>query len=141
MTKFRFYTPIDIRFSDLDPQWHVNNSRTVSFLEQARILYFKGLGLWDGKSFLQLGQILADTHISYRKPILFDQKVRVGVCVDRIGNKSLHLAYQVEDAQTGEVLATAETVNIAYDYATQSSLRVPDEWRRRITDFEQGKGS
>ncbi|MBI4927465.1 MAG: acyl-CoA thioesterase, partial [Anaerolineae bacterium] len=33
MPDFHFSIPIDIRYGDLDPQWHVNNARTVSLIE------------------------------------------------------------------------------------------------------------
>lgn len=138
MTTFRFYHPIEIRYADLDPQWHVNNTKFLVYIEHARMLYFKELGLWDGKSFLDLGQILADTHIAYRCPILYGQKIHIGVRMTRIGNKSIHLAYQIEDIESGEILATAETVNVYYDYRSQRSHPVPDEWRKKITAFEKG---
>jgi hypothetical protein len=51
MNEFRFYHPIEVRYSDLDPQGHVNNAKFLTYLEQARIEYIGKLGLWDGSSF------------------------------------------------------------------------------------------
>jgi acyl-CoA thioester hydrolase len=138
MDTFRFYIPIDIRYADLDPQWHVNNIKFLVFIEQARLEYFLKLGLWDGKSFLNLGNILADTHIAYLSPIVYGQKIRVGVRMSHIGNKSIHLAYKIEDTETGKALATAESVSVAYDYRSQTSCPVPDEWREKMTAYENG---
>jgi len=138
MSKFHFYHPVDVRYGDLDPQWHVNNTRFLNYLEDARIAYIMNLSLWDGQSFLDLGTILADTHIAYLSPIVFGEKIRVGVRVASIGNKSLKFEYQIENAENGEIKAKAETVQVAYDYAAKTSRRVPDEWREKITQFEQG---
>ena len=136
MRTFRFYHSIQVRYADLDPQWHVNNTRFLTFIEQARLEYLQLLGLWDGHSFLALGIIIADVHVSYLKPIVLGQKVRVGVRVARIGNKSINFENVIEDEASGEVLATGEVVAVAYDFRTNQTIPVPEEWRTKINEFE-----
>lgn len=136
MSDFHFYLPIQIRYADLDPQWHVNNTRTLVFIEQARFDYLRHLNLWDGVDFFDLGLIVADVHMAYLAPIELEQKIRVGARVSRIGTKSLTFEYRVEEEATGKVLATAETVMVAYDYHRHTSIPVPADWRQKITTFE-----
>lgn len=140
MSAFRFTYPIQVRYGDLDPQWHVNNANFLTFIEQARFAYLVHLGLFDGESFLDLGLIVADVHIAYRAPISVGTDVRVALRVSRIGNKSLTFEYQVEDATGGTLFARAENVMVAYDYRSQTSQPVPDEWRRVISEFEALEG-
>ncbi len=137
MSEFRFYQPIEVRYGDLDPQGHVNNARYLTYLEQARIGYIKHLGLWQGGSFLDIGIILADSHITFRAPILFDQQVRVGVRVTRLGNKSLTMEYAIEEAQKCLELASASTVLVAYDYRSGTTIPIPENWRREMIAFEK----
>ncbi len=136
MSAFRFYYPIQVRYGDLDPQWHVNNARFLTFLEQTRFAYLLELGLFDGKSFLDLGLIVADIHIAYLAPIMLEEKIRVGLRVARIGNKSLTLEYLMENETTGEAKARAEIIMVSYDYHTRQSVPVRTEWREKITAFE-----
>lgn len=136
MPDFRLYLPIEVRYGDLDPQWHVNNARFLSYLEHARFEYLQQAGLWDGKNFLEVGLIVADVHIAYLAPIELNQKVQVGIRVTKVGNKSMHFEYRIEDMESGASLASAETVMVAYDYPTKSSKPVPDEWRKKIAEFE-----
>lgn len=137
MPPFRFSTPIQVRYSDLDVQWHVNNARFLSFLEQARFEYLIQLGLFDGQSFHEIGMILADMHIAYLNPIDPGQKIEVALRVSRLGNKSIHFAYEIRDAESGQVKARAESVNVAYNYHTRTSQPVPALWRDRISQFEE----
>jgi acyl-CoA thioester hydrolase len=137
MEPYRFYYPIQVRYGDLDPQWHVNNAHFLTFLEQARFAYLIELGLFDGHSFFDVGLIVADVHIAYLLPIDLQQKVRIGMRVMRIGNKSLTLEAQVEEEGSGSVLAKAETVMVAYDYRKQTSKTVPVEWRAAISSYEK----
>ncbi len=136
MTKYNLYIPIQVRYSDLDAQWHVNNAKFMSYIEQARFEYLVKLGLFDGKSFEDLKAIVADVHIAYKAPIMLGQNVRVGVRVAHIGNKSLQFEYQIEDADDGSILATCENVMVAYDFHTHTSQPVSDQWRQAISAFE-----
>ncbi|HEB66003.1 MAG TPA: acyl-CoA thioesterase [Chloroflexi bacterium] len=136
MSAFRFFQDITVRYGDLDPQGHVNNARYLTYLEQARIGYIQALGLWDGHSFFSIGFILATAEITYKAPILLGQKVRVGVRVSRLGNKSMTMVYAIQDGETGDELASAETVLVAYDYRTSATIPLPDRWREAIRRFE-----
>lgn len=137
MPGIRYFHPIEVRYGDLDPQGHVNNARFLTYLEQARVNYVRNLGLWRGDSFLEIGFILADMHIKFRAPILFTQNIKVGACVARLGNKSLDMHYQILDADSEKVLATATSVLVTYDYHSGQTIPIPDHWRQAISQFEE----
>jgi acyl-CoA thioester hydrolase len=141
MSAYRFYHPIEVRYGDLDPQGHVNNARYLTYMEQARVAYIRRLGLWDGGSFLSIGIILADAHLTFRQPVLFGQAVRVGVRVTHLGNKSLKMEYALEDAQNGQELASGSTVLVAFDYHAGRTILIPGTWRRAIAAFDELEGS
>jgi acyl-CoA thioester hydrolase len=136
MDEFKFHLPLQLRYGDLDPQWHVNNVRTLALFEHARFSYLMELGLFDGKSFFDLELIVADVHVSYLAPIELGQTISAGVRVARIGNKSLVFEYQIVENTSGLVLAKAETVMVAYDYHNHQSIPVPASWREKIGAFE-----
>jgi acyl-CoA thioester hydrolase len=137
MEKFRFYLPIQVRYGDLDPQRHVNNSRFFTYMEQARISYFQHLGLWDGVDFDDLGAILLETKITFHEPIAYGQSIRVGVRTEKMGNKSLGMITVIEDTDSGKVIARGDSVLVAYDYCSGQSMVIPDEWRKVVKEFEE----
>jgi acyl-CoA thioester hydrolase len=137
MSPFFFKYPIQIRYGDLDPQWHLNNAHTVILIEQSRTAYLRKLELWDGQDFFNLGLIVADIHVAYLAPVALEQHVQIGVRVAKIGNKSLTMEYLMEDQDTLQPLARAETIMVAFDYHTHQSIQVPDDWRQKIRDFEK----
>jgi acyl-CoA thioester hydrolase len=135
MTTFRFSCPIKVRYADLDAQGHVNNAAYFSYMEQARFEYMQALGVWrPGDDFLSLGTILAEAGCTYKKPIQIGQTVEVGVRITRLGNKSYDTEYRL--TVNGEEVATGRSVQVAYDYRTQRSVRIPDEWREKIRALE-----
>ena len=136
MPSYNFYYPVQVRYSDLDPQWHVNNARYLSYLEQARLAYIMNLGHFDGEHFFDLGLIVADVHIAYVAPIHLTEKIRVGMKVTRLGNKSLNVENLIDNETTGEVKARAEVILVTYDYNQSKSIPIPQQLRQAITAFE-----
>ncbi len=136
MTDFRYHHLIEVRYGDLDPQGHVNNARYLTYMEQARVGYLLHLGLWDGQSFLDIGIIIAEARVTFRRPIHLGQQVRVGVRVSRLGNKSFPIQYRLEDAATGDLLAEGETIQVCYDYHSGRTVPIPEAWRQTIAAFE-----
>ena len=136
MPSFRYYQPLQLRYSDIDAQGHVNNARYITFTEYARSRYLTEVGLWDGRSFMDLDLIVADTHISYLAPIKLSQRIRVGTRVSKIGTKSMVFEFQIEDGDNGKVMATGETVMVCYDYNVGATKRVSDGWRTKISLYE-----
>ena len=137
MSDFRFYHPIEIRYGDLDPQGHLNNAKHLTYFEQARIHYMIELGLFTkDQSFMQIGVIVADVHITYLEPIYFGQNIKVGVHAAKLGTKSMTWEQNIVDADTGRELARGEVIIVTYDYKDEKTIPVPQEWRERITAFE-----
>jgi acyl-CoA thioester hydrolase len=137
MGDFHFYHPIEVRYGDLDPQGHVNNAKHLTYFEQARIAYMIELGLFTkDQSFMEIGIILADVHITYLEPVYFGQKIKVGVHVVKLGNKSMTWEQQIVDAETGKLLSKGEVVMVTYDYRSNQTIPIPQEWREKIRTFE-----
>jgi acyl-CoA thioester hydrolase len=137
MPAFHFHHPIEIRYSDLDPQGHVNNARFLTYFEQARVNYLINLGLFSKEqSFLEIGIILAEATVTFKAPVYFSSAPRVGVRVSRLGNKSLTMEYEMAEAN-GTVYATGATVIVTYDYSTQATVPIPATWRAAIERQEK----
>lgn len=137
MTGYRFTQPIVVRYGDLDPQGHVNNAGFFTFMEHARVSYIQYLGLWDGKSFHEIGFILARVELDYNAPILMTDAVEVGVRVTRLGNKSLDIEYLIKEPNTGQVFGEGKTFQVAYDYQNGITIPLPENWREVIGNFEK----
>lgn len=136
MQEFRFYHPIVIRFGDLDVLRHVNNARYFTFLEEARIQYLKKLGLWSGTDFNGIGIILLETTCTFKAPIRYGQKVRAGVKMIKLGNKSMELLHSLEDVENGDTFAIGRSILVAYDYGAEVSIPIPDRWRKTLLAYE-----
>lgn len=141
MPEFRFHYPIQVRYGDLDPQGHVNNAKYLTYFEQARVHYLLRLGLFDkGQSFTNIGIILAEVRVTFLAPLQYGTDVRIGMRISRLGNKSMTAEYTLMDAASNKELATGSAVLVGYDYRTNETLPIPEEWRGKIAEFEKMTG-
>ena len=137
MIDYNFTHPVEVRYGDLDPQGHLNNAKYLTYFEQARIFYFEKLGLFTrDMSFLDIGVILADVHLTFKAPVLFGMEIEVGVRTTRLGNKSFTVEQAVIDNATGKLMCTGELVLVTYDYHTGQTIPIPSEWREKTSVFE-----
>lgn len=135
LAEYPFHYPIEVRFRDLDALGHVNNAVYATYLESARIAYYQRLV---GGSLDRLGIILAELTIRYKAPAHFGDELLVGVRVSRIGGKSFTMDYAIARLGDGALIATAQSVLVAYDYAAGRSVPVSDEFRARIAELQGG---
>ena len=137
MSDYHFYHPVEVRYGDLDPQGHVNNANHLTYFEQARVQYMIELGLFSkDQSFMKIGVILADVHITYFEPIYFGQNIKVGVRASRFGTKSMMWDQNIVEVETGKEFARGEVVIVTYDYKEGKTISIPQEWREKISEFE-----
>lgn len=138
MEKFKHKISIQIRFKDVDMMGHVNNANHFTYLELARIKYLDAIS-GEKINWTKKGIILAKTIIDYKLPILLTDQLFVYTKCSRIGNKSFDLIYKIikEEAEKQILLAEASTVLVYYDYEKGQSILMPDEWKKKIQEFEK----
>jgi acyl-CoA thioester hydrolase len=128
--RYDYEHEIEVRFRDLDPLGHVNNAVYLSYLEQARFGYWQRLSGTVGAA---VPFIIARIECDYRVPVMLGDRLIVRVAVLRVGRSSFTLGYEVLSARTRQSVATAQTVQVMYDYATGRSVPIPDQIRIKLT--------
>jgi acyl-CoA thioesterase FadM len=46
------------------------------------------------------------------------------------------MEYLLLDAESGEKFASGESVLVTYDYRSQTTIPIPESWRKVIEEFE-----
>lgn len=125
-------TPIQIRFSDIDPFQHVNNVAQQMYFDLGKTEYYR-IVLGGGEAlFGKLRIVTASTATSYLGQVRMYDTVRVTTTCERVGNKSLTLFQQLKVGD--EVRSESRSVMVAFDFETQRSEPVPDDWRQRMLE-------
>ena len=122
-------TEIQKRFSDIDSFRHVNNVSQQMYFDVGKSDFFDRL-LGPEILFAPVRIITAATDTSYMGQIRLHDRVRVTTTCEKIGNKSLTLFQQL--VVDGRVRSESRSVMVAFDFARQLSMPVPEAWRTRL---------
>ena len=122
-------TPIQKRFSDVDPFQHVNNVAQQSYFDVGKVDYYERI-LGAEVLLGDLRIVTVSTSTSYMGQVRMHDDVRVTTTCERIGTKSLTLFQQL--LVGGEVRSESRSVMVVFDFARQRSEPVPDAWRERL---------
>ncbi len=126
MPQFKYTTPIDIRFADLDAYGHVNNALYLTYLEQARIRLFQehfGAFLDSGLMFL-----VVRAECDYHLPIAMNDPLRVTVMADQVRHTSFVFSYRLHDGGD-RLYADAKTTMVCYDPKRRRPVAIPPEMK------------
>jgi acyl-CoA thioester hydrolase len=124
-----FEHELDVRFRDCDALGHVNNAVYLTYLEQARFAHWERL---TGATGIPRSFILARVECDYRAQATAGDRLVVRLRVAAVGNSSFTFEYEIVNGRTREVVATAKTVQVMYDYAAARPVRIPDDVRARL---------
>jgi acyl-CoA thioester hydrolase len=134
---FRHKCAIQLRFKDIDALGHVNNANHFSYLEIARVQYFNEV-VSSNNDWQKEGFLLAKVTIDYLQPIYLKDEVSVFTRCSRVGNKSFDLEYAIVRRVDNEyqLLATAMSVNVCFDFKNQKSIPVKALWAENLKNYE-----
>jgi acyl-CoA thioester hydrolase len=108
---------------------HVNNSRYLSYLEDARLQFMEDLELQ------QIPLILASVKADFRAQAFFKQHLVIHTLVRRIGNSSLDIYNRITDETTGQLIFEAVTTIVHFNYQLQKSEPIPDAIREKLLPY------
>ena len=128
---------IQVRFKDIDKQGHVNNANHITYFETARVEYFKDV-FRNNIDWIKTGMILANTEITYKRPILLEDEVFCYTKITRFGTKSFEIAcILTKKTKEGEnICAEGKSVIVCFNYDTQQTIEVPAEWKTAVKAYE-----
>ena len=125
-------TPVQKRFSDVDSFMHVNNIWQQSYFDMGKTeFYTKVLGITG--VFDKLRIITASTHTDYFGQVRLTDDIVVTTDVSRLGNKSMTLHQRIMSGD--RCLTESSSVMVAFDFETQQSVAMPQDWRERLSEY------
>ena len=133
---FKFFVPLQIRFSDIDGYMHVNNGVYFNYMEHARALYLHQVCQWD---FLNIGAVVANINLDFYKPVIFFDQLRAYVRCIHLGTSSFSLEQVLMgDKENGETVVFSKAVitMVAVDLKTMKSSPLPKEYAVKIRQHD-----
>ncbi|MBO9622236.1 MAG: acyl-CoA thioesterase [Sphingomonas sp.] len=130
---FRFSTRFRVRYSEIDGQKIVFNSRYLEYADVAMSEFWRWADLADiGPDWQDAEFNYVRATLDYKQPFRLDDMVEAFVRIERIGTSSMTHRIELCHADTGELHAQVELVSVHVDLATRRSKPIPETVRARL---------
>jgi len=117
-----------IRFGDLDPQGHVNNTVFATFFETGRVAFLREPR--NGLSPPGMTSVLARLDINFLREMHWPGSVEIGTGVEQIGRSSYTFLQAI--FHEGQCAATGRATMVMIDGATRKPRPLPEEVFARL---------
>ena len=132
ITDYPHHYEFKTRWRDIDLFGHVNNAVFLTYIEDARIMYFKKWNVAGKKRSL----IVASIKIDYLRQIEHPSDLIVGQKISRIGNSSFDIQSAIFLNNDPKPAAHSVVSCVCFDYEENKSVLVYDEIK---ADFQLDK--
>ena len=126
-------TKIQQRFADADTLGHINNIHLQEYFDLGKMELY-GAVLGDRIDWRGVNLVLASIKTDMMRQTRLGDNIVVETWVESLGNKSMTLRQRIINTADGLPNAECSTVVVCFDFATQCSVPIPDEWRAFITE-------
>lgn len=137
---FKNWEPVDVRWGDMDMMGHVNNAKYFTYLESARIAFFRETGFFDAlKSSENISLVSAGC--DFKQEVRYPATLEIGTLITHISNRSIQMQHGFFFKDTDTLAAKAHSVVVAVDLAVGKSVPLRDELRELLAPYLQNTGS
>tara|TARA_X000001036_G_C20537060_1_gene748685 strand:+ start:71 stop:487 length:417 start_codon:yes stop_codon:yes gene_type:complete len=120
---FTFQYPLKTRWRDLDAFRHVNNATFLSYIEDARILFFKRWGI----NLKEKSLIVASVKVDYINQLEHPSEIIVGQKVSRLGKKSFDIESAIFVKKNLQIVSHSIVTSVCYDFLNKKTVELFDE--------------
>lgn len=120
---FTFQHPLKTRWRDLDAFRHVNNATFLSYIEDARILFFKRWRI----NLKEKSLIVASVKIDYINQLEHPSEIIVGQKISRLGKKSFDIESAIFVKKNLQIVSHSIVTSVCYDFLNKKTVELFDE--------------
>ena len=131
--------PIEVRFTDVDSDNHVNHLAVAEWVAHARVKMIDENIKQAGLNLLSdIDYVLVNLSIDFRDQVVYPSFIEVQGKILRVGTKSLTTKYLVYiSGNYTEIVASAECVSVFVDVKdSKKSMEIPDELRKILKKYQ-----
>lgn len=113
------------RWSDMDALGHVNNSKYLTYFEQARLEWLLEIApnCMDNAT---IGPVIVNAFCTYLKPIHHPQEFDIYLYSGEPGRSSFEMYYELKNLEGDQLFATGSTKVVWVDYNKGKSCPLPE---------------
>lgn len=129
--RYPYIVPVTTRWSDNDLYGHINNVTYYSYFDTAANHFLIHAGGLDIERAPVIG-VVVESKCSYHAALQYPENLRVGVRVDRLGNRSVTYSIGIFREEEDAPAANGYFVHVFVDRETRRPVAIPDGLRTAL---------
>tara|TARA_B100000519_G_scaffold164332_1_gene147672 strand:- start:11 stop:442 length:432 start_codon:yes stop_codon:yes gene_type:complete len=133
---YHYFLPITTRWMDNDVYGHVNNVTYYSYFDTVANHFL----ITEGGLDIHHSPVIAlvvESHCSYRAPVAYPDRLRAGLRVDKLGNRSVTYGVAIFTDTDTEAVAHGQFVHVFVDRETRRAVAIPAQVRAALETLVQ----
>ncbi len=132
---YRHYSPVQIRFGDVDRFGHVNNNAYFAYYDIGKQAYM--LEVFGREVFTSdIAPVIVNINADFIMPVLYADEVGVETRISHLGEKSFVIQQRVV-RRDGTVCSQCATTMVCFSLKEQKSVEIPENYRFQIEAYER----
>ncbi|WP_171433679.1 thioesterase family protein [Corallococcus exercitus] len=129
--RYRYFLPITTRWMDNDVYGHINNVTYYSYFDTVANHYLIHEGGLDIHTSPVIG-LVVESKCAYRAPLAYPDRLRAGLRVDTLGNRSVTYGIAIFKEGDEQAAAHGHFVHVFVDRQTRRAVALPDRLREAL---------
>jgi len=135
--RYRYFLPITTRWMDNDAYGHINNVTYYSYFDTVANHYLIHEGGLDIVASPVIG-LVVESKCSYRAPLAYPDRLRAGLRVDKLGNRSVTYGIGIFKEGEGQAAAHGYFVHVFVDRDSRKAVAIPERLREALARISGG---
>jgi acyl-CoA thioester hydrolase len=135
---FKHKIILKVRFNEIDMLGVCNNAVYINYFEDARLQYFKELGLIPEKGIFSDNKLfyVVRNEINYKDHARFDDILNIYSRISFIKNSSFGFEHLIVKSKGNIIVADGRGIIVCVDPSTKKSTPLSKEFYQKISEFE-----
>ncbi len=134
--RYRYFVPITTRWMDNDVYGHINNVTYYSYFDTVANHYLIHEGGLDILNSPVIG-LVVESKCNYRAPLAYPDRLRAGLRVDKLGNRSVTYGIAIFKEGDEQPAAHGYFVHVFVDRQSRKAVPVPERLREALARLSQ----
>lgn len=130
-SRFIFSTEIPIRIDDINYGSHLGHDSVLTLAHEARVRFLAAHGYTES-NIEGVGIIMGDVGITYSSEAFYGDVMKISIGIGEYGTPFFELIYVLSNEKSCEEVARVKTSLVFFDYVNRKTVRMPEEFRKKI---------
>jgi acyl-CoA thioester hydrolase len=123
-----FFAPYTVTIADINYGKHLGNDRPLVIFQDARIRFFKSLGLSEGDIGNGRSIVVVESGCRYLRQVFLHEELLVAVTIGELQGKRCRLEYSVQRRGEDQIVFSGFTLLLAYDPFAGKATTLPEQF-------------